>query len=309
MNAPINPHPQHVLPSSPYGITSTRYVQVDNPLIPLPRRNLMLAANALNDYRAQKLSDWQRTFLDVYLSSGFNAGVAALKSGKCTHLSQADAQQFERECASVGKRIAKKPYMQRAIQLAQNYFAEDSRIDTRRLIAELSNIAYANMGDYQTTDEDGETYLRMPEDHERGKLAVIQEITQVITTSGSGDKKRVEKRTKFKLYSKRDAIGDLLKIAATQGDPEVAGLDAQQGDGGTTVNIFNIMPVPSGEFIPAPLSAPHSVVSLPQGHAPLQIASAAPVPTQASPSAPGIAPEWEAPDRSQKRQLTIDHIP
>lgn len=312
---PMNDHPQHILPSSPFGITSTRYVQVDNPLIPLPRRNLMLAANALNDYLIEKLTHQQRGFVDVYLSSGFNAGEAAKRAGFCDRLDRSDEKLFERECAAIGRRLVKKPYIARALDLAMAFFSESSRIDTRRLINELSNIAYSSMADYWENDGTGEPRLRMPEDHESGKLAAVQHIKMKTSTrTDTKGNSITETETEFKLHSKIQAIDKLLDIAKAQGDPEVVGLEPQKEQGGGNVtNIFNIVPVESGNFIgtSAPPSAMISMTQQPPlitygagEHARPQLEASTP-----GTIAPSAAPDWGRPEKVQKRQLTIDNIP
>src|SRR5262245_9991642 len=106
----LNPKPQlsdfhHVLPSSPYGLTDKRFTDLENPLLDLPQRDIMVAANQLNDYRYSKLSERQRVFIDIYLASKFNAAEAAKRAGYCENI--APGEDYEKACASIGRRLVK----------------------------------------------------------------------------------------------------------------------------------------------------------------------------------------------------------
>lgn len=302
----------HIVPASPYGISSNRFVEVENPLIPLPQRNVMLAANKLNDYRYDRLTEKQRVFIDVYLSSGFNASDAAKRSGFCNDVPKDN--QYEKACATIGRRLTKSKHIAYGIQLALDYHAERSKIQTDALIAELGHVAFANMGDYFANDGDGDPYLRMPEDHERAKLGVIKELTVDSYVEGRGETARQVKSIKFKLHDKLSAIEKLLKIAAAKGDPAVAGFgdSATVGAGAPTVNVFNILPVPSGEFIPAPAAVEqyqqpeqYQIPKPPeQGLTPQQRAISVHV---TPPHAPQEPVAWVKPETAQRRSLTIDH--
>ena len=310
-NSDVNPH--HIIPSSPYGITSQRYADVENPLVPLPQRGIMQAANRLNEFRHRKLTEKQRVFLDVYLSTGFNAAEAASRAGYCSDIPRDD--KYERACGAVGNRLRKNKAIAHAIDLACEYHTEREKINTSQLITELKYIALSNMGDYFVNDGNGDPRIQMPGDHERGKLAALSEITVESYDEGRGDNKREVKRVKFKTHNKMEAIEKLFKVAAAQGDPLLAKV-TDQDKPTSNVNVFNVLPVPSGEFIPAPPSphaqrvvvspqipsAPPTALVQPDPHtpAPLHIAG---------PSAPNVAVRWEQPERAQKRSLTIDHEP
>jgi phage terminase small subunit len=287
MSDPNQTDPKHVLPSSPFGITDTRYSDTNNPLLSLPQRDVMLAANQLNEYRYSKLTERQRIFIDLYLSLGFNAAEAAKQSGYCTNI--AVDKNYEKACGAVGRRLIKHPAIAIGIQLALNYHAERSKISTDALIKELHNIAMVNMGDYFINDGDGDVRLNMPEDHERDKLSALSEITVETYMEGRG---REVKRTKFKTHNKLEAIEKLLKLAHARGDPAVTGLYPEKGATGTVVNVFNIMPVPAGEYLPAPQ--------------PIAPSPAMNVTAEDVRKAGGLL-TWDSPDKAQKRSLTIDH--
>ena len=309
-----NVNPNHLIPTSPYGISSQRYVDVANPLIPLPQRNVMQAANRLNDYRYRKLTEKQRVFIDVYLSAGFNAAEAAKRSGYCADIPRDD--KFEHACGAVGRRLAKNKAIAYGIELALVYHAELHKINVGDLLTELRHLAFSNMGDYFVNDGDGDPRLQMPEDHERGKLAALSEITVESYDEGRGENKRTVKRVKMKTHNKLEAIEKLLKVAVAQGDPAVAGLKDAEAGAAPTVNVFNVMPVPSGEFIPAPqpppaqrvivspqiTNQPATVLAQPDPHTPTQLHIAGPNVAQES-------VKWAQPEKRDKRSLTIDHIP
>lgn len=310
---PDQTHPQYILPSSPYGITSTRYVDVENPLLPLPQRNVMLAANRLNDYRYSKLTDRQRIFIDIYLSSGFNAAEAAQRAGFCTNVPK--DENYQKTCGSIGRRLLKSKFIAIGVQLAMDYHAERSKIVVDDLIMELRHVAFSNMGDYFVNDGNGDPHLQMPEDHDRAKLAAVSEITLESYDEGRGDNRREVKKIKFKLHNKLEAIDKLLKIAVAKGDPAVAGLDkAGNAVGTSVVNVFNFMPVPSGEYLPPP--QPPTLASVPQIAPQQQLAPQLQPPQQLThslplhditPRAPAPPPDWAQPETPQKRPLTIDH--
>jgi len=238
---------QYVLPDSRFGMTRTRY---NVPAIPdvLPDQETLRKANRLNEHRFKALTAQQRTFVDAYLENGFDVQEAAL-----TALLTRDRD----EALRLGKRLIRKPYIATCVQLAMDYASQRSQLRLEDVINEIKNIAFSNMGDYfkSSGGDDGEPILRLPEDHERGKLSAIQEITCETYMEGKGKDSREVKRTKFKLYSKLDALEKLLKIMQAQGvkgagkDPAAAEPAAQH----VHVHTINIVAVPRGQFIPAPV--------------------------------------------------------
>lgn len=238
---------QYILPDSRYGMTRTRY---NLPSIPteIPDQETLRRANALNEYRFRALTAQQRAFVDAYLENGFDVQHAAITAGMARGLDDA---------LRLGKRLIRKPYIATCVQLAMDYASQRSQLRLQDVIDEIKHLAFSNMGDYfkSSGGEDGEPILCMPEDHERGKLAAIQEITCETYMEGKGRDAREVKRTKFKLYSKLEALEKLLKIMQAQG-VKGAGKDSSTPDPAQinlSVQTINIIAVPKGQFIPAPV--------------------------------------------------------
>lgn len=328
VNQHVGPAPQNlatVLPSSPFGLTSQRFTSADNPFISIPERQQMLAANRLNEYLHRKLSEKQRMFIEVYLSSRFNASEAAKQAGYCNDIAQDD--KYEKRCASRGKQICNSKHIATGIELAMQYHSLRNRLDVDEMLMELRRIAFSNMGDFFVNDGAGDPQLVMPGDHERDKLACISEITIDTYMEGKGPAAREVKRVKFKMHNKLDAIEKLLKIAIAQGHSSVVDPNKVQQElvnTGQVTNVFNFLPVPSGGFLPAPaqqltpmMPNQSNMIAAPAG---LRDDGIPPVATDAAQNVPhmhhapplvhnpGESPQWGQPERAQHRQLTIDHI-
>lgn len=103
---------------------------------------------------------------------------------------------------------------------------ERSELTADRVIRELSLIAFSNMEDYQSTNDNGESFVDLSKT-DRDKWAAVQELTSEVYTEGRGDDAVPVKRTKIKLSDKRGALellGKNLKIFTdkvehTIGDP------------------------------------------------------------------------------------------
>jgi phage terminase small subunit len=241
--------PLYTLPEDKFGATPRRY---NLPNIPahLPERALLAAANDYNEYRFYKLTANQRLFVDEYFRSGFDEGAAL----KAAYLAPDDAD--EAECRRLGRKLVKKPYIQAAIDLAWDYHRESVKLSLPEVIEEIKAVAFANMGDYFENDGNGEPRLKMPESHERYKLAAIQEIQVETYQEGRGESAREVKRIKFKLYNKLDALEKLLKALNVKGvavpDGPTINNNVEAPAVTNNVSVINLLPVPSGSFLPPP---------------------------------------------------------
>lgn len=240
------------LPAAQFGMTLERFNLPDGPAV-IPHADTLRAANAFNDARYHRLTHQQRVFVDAYLSNGFDAGKAAL---------EAFYSYDEKEAEKIGRKLVKKKYIAEALGLAMAYYTEKSKVRREDLIAELRNIAHASQADFFKNDGHGDPYLEMPSEDDpryKAKMAAVSEIVVESFKEGRGPSAREVKRVKFKLYDKLSAIDKLWKWCDVQEGIQAA---AERGavtnntthnhNGATIIQQFNIVPVPSGEFVPAP---------------------------------------------------------
>lgn len=234
---------QHVIPAAQFGMSATR-LHVPEAPTELPHRDVLHAANNLNEYRYKGLTHQQRVFVDAYLASGFDATAATLEA---RYTYSAD------EAVKIGRRLLKKSYIARAIDLALDYYTEKSkfRFKRDRYLQELENIALSNPLDYIDVDEEGHPTFKMPQDYERDKAAALQTVKMRRTTTGRGDNRTVEDTVEFKTHDKTGAIKELLRLESLHSGTLVEEAEKAVG-GGHRIVSFNIVTVPVGEFIPAP---------------------------------------------------------
>jgi phage terminase small subunit len=225
----------------------------------IPQQDALLAANKLNEQRYLKLTNKQRVFLDCYLANNFDATKAALEVGYA-----------EEEAARVGRKILKRAEMQEAIQLALAYHSEATKLRVETLIEELKIIALTPLTDVVDPDT-AEIRPEIDTDSDL-RMRIIKKIK--VTETKYGTNREIE------AYDRMAAIDKLIKILQPSLLP-----DEGAGSGGTTNNTTSnvtnhvtqmvaIVPVPSGQFLPAPPS-PYEV------EMPTIDGSVAPVPTGA----------------------------
>lgn len=178
---------------------------------------------------AEPLTNTQRKFVSALFGNGFSVAKAAKDADPS--LSWAAAQRK-------GKYWYGLPAVQHAIEVAYSYFDETQKARYEDLVGELRIIATSSIMDFYEIDKrTGDPVLSMPKDGDP-RLKAIAEISTEDTKFGV--------RSKVKLYDKLNAIDKLLKI-----------LDKDKGDEsargpGVVVQNINIIPVPAGQFLPAP---------------------------------------------------------
>ncbi len=149
----------------------------------------------------KQLNDKERVFVDEYLVDT-DPKRAALAAGYSATMAASKAYQW----VSNGK---VKPHVYAAIQKALQARSERTKVTVDRVVQELAAIAFADMSTYLTFDGAGTTVRLDWSDLPAGATKIIQEITQEEHTGGRGHDTGQIKRTKFKLYSKLDALEKL----------------------------------------------------------------------------------------------------
>lgn len=223
------------LPLAKFGMTSTQYRL---PAVPdeLPNYAVLKSANDFNEYRYKKLTHRQRMFVDCYLENGFDGAAAALEARYT-----ADAKEARR----IAHGLLRTRVIDEAIHLGLCYFTEhkkyhfDPDVHLKRLHAMATALV----------DEDGVSDAR-----------AVKKYKKKIRTTGRGADRETVEDIEIEAYSAIDAIKMLFVLcdpARAAGGGKVPGAVPDGGamevgaDVGRTV-IFEIMPIASGEFIPAP---------------------------------------------------------
>jgi phage terminase small subunit len=146
-----------------------------------------------------KLTAKQARFVEEYLVD-MNATQAAIRAG------------YSKKTARfVGCENLTKPYIAAALEVARKERSKRTEVTIDRVVKELALVAFADMGSYLTLDGENTTvrldWSALPPEATK----IIQEITQEEHTGGRGHETGAVRRTKFKLYSKLDALEKLAR--------------------------------------------------------------------------------------------------
>lgn len=218
------------LPDSRFGMTRTNYNLGALPK-DLPEYDIIAAANRLNAHRFGSLTYKQRVFVDTYLAHDFDATAAALAAG----FAQDEAER-------VGRKMLKRPEILQAIEFALQYFSETQKLRFERVVDEIKIIALTSITELVDPSTAEPLLDRDPDDP---RWRAVKKIKRTPGKYGT--------TVEIELHSKLDAIGKLLRIL----EPRLAAdPDALQQNTTNNVNVtnVNIIPVPSGQFLPAPIS-------------------------------------------------------
>lgn len=159
------------------------------------------------------LNGKQSRFVDEYLVD-LNATQAAIRAGYSA-----------KTAYSIGWELLRKPEIEQAIHAAMEERAKRTQITADRVLYELARIAYANMGEYIETQEDGSAYVDLSH-LSADQAAAIQEIVTDTYMDGSGDDAVPVKKVKFKLHPRTRALELLGKHRGLFTDKhEVSGPD------------------------------------------------------------------------------------
>lgn len=203
--------------------------------VPLPQgrqRMTFQQASARLDAEAawyRPLTHKQRRFVCALYANGFDQTAAAM---------EADPEiTNEREARRIGNRWLSTRHVRAALAAVDTYYTESTRIRFEDLVQELNVIAFSNIAQHCAAD--GEPLMF---DEDKRPTAAIKKITRSMTKYGEN--------TTIEMHDKLGAIEKLLKIYAPKGvntSDDTAG-----GDTNVNVQNINIIPVPQGNFLPAP---------------------------------------------------------
>ena len=95
-------------------------------------------------------------------------------------------------------------------------------------LAELEEIAFANLGDYIRIDEDGYPDLNFSK-ATHAKAAGLKEFTVEEREVGRGKNSRVVHRVRLKLHDKQRALVQLIELKIAEEERQKADVEAAQG--------------------------------------------------------------------------------
>lgn len=128
------------------------------------------------------------------------------------------------------------PKVRNAIEALFAYYQESTKVRWEDLITELRTVAFANIMDFYEVSPNGDPELRLPK-NPTVNLKAIAEINVEYTRFGQ--------KSRIKMHDKMGAIDRLIKLLQPS---------AGAGDGASiVVQNINIIPVPQGQFLPAPV--------------------------------------------------------
>jgi phage terminase small subunit len=142
----------------------------------------------------------QRLFIEAYLIHK-NASKAAIAAGFS-----------ERSANNQGTRLMANDAIRAEIEARLTSTFDRYAITSARIIRELALIAFGNIGDYVTVQDNGGAIIDLTSTT-RDQLAALNSIDVEEYTEGRGNGARGVKRIKIKLSNKRQALMDLAKIA------------------------------------------------------------------------------------------------
>ena len=141
----------------------------------------------------RELTPRQRRFCEEYLVD-LNASAAARRAGYSVTTAY-----------SIGQENLKKPEIATEIQRRMEARSKRTEITADQVVTELGKIAFANMLNYITIQDDGTAVVDFSMvDRDQG--AVMREVTIETYTEGRGEEAQPVKRIKFALCDKKGAL-------------------------------------------------------------------------------------------------------
>lgn len=138
-----------------------------------------------------------------------------------------------------GYEAMRKPAVQAYVEKLKAERSERTKIDADDVLKELQKIGFANMGDFLRIDpKTGAPYFDFSAMTRAQAAAIGEVIVEETVDPNDPDKKRVNRKTRFKLLDKRAALVDILRHlqinnarpAGEKRDEDLAGLTDEQID-------------------------------------------------------------------------------
>lgn len=139
------------------------------------------------------LTPRQRRFCEEYIID-LNASAAARRAGYSAETAQEQSS-----------RLLSNVMLRAEIERLQTQRAERTEVTADEVVLELRRLAFANMLDYITIQDDG-SYVINFSMLNRAKAAAVREVTVETYTEGRGDDAQAVKRVKFALADKKAAL-------------------------------------------------------------------------------------------------------
>lgn len=244
--------PVATIPNPQYGLSRMRQGLPEGYDALPGEAKLVAATNKLNEIRFNSLTHKQRFFLDSYITHGQD-GLAAAREARLVGDDEPDSA-----ANHAAARLLRKPYMVKAVEAWFEWSAARAEIQAPELIRGLLPLATSNMADYVSKDGD----IALPI-HDRALMAAVKEIRVDVVRQGRGEDARYVEKISLKLYDKVDATMKLLKLMGHDGAQDQPGtqVNVQQNNTNTIAVNLQIMPVPSGQFLPAPEKPEGSMIA------------------------------------------------
>lgn len=200
---------------------------------------------------AGKLTPQIIDFVNFYVTNGYDALAAARM------VLPKDEGKYKGRCRYWSNLWLGEKCVKEAIRLrhAADYSAR--RLTKERLVEELELIATANMSDYVADDWAGNPQIAFDKT-DRRRMAAVAKLRTKASSEGSereGTKRELTEIT-FELHDKQKAIYKLLELYEAE---EKVGIDTKETIpfanavfSDSRPLILKIVPVPSGQFVPAP---------------------------------------------------------
>jgi phage terminase small subunit len=147
---------------------------------------------------AEHLTGKQKLFVEEYLVD-LNASRAAVRAGY-----------RGKWAGACGRRNLQKPHVRAAIDKAQAPRLAELDLDARRVLAELTRIAQANVLDYMRIDGAGEPIVDFRR-LDRARASALSEVVVEEVKPAGGAAKREVRRVRFRLHDKLAALDKLAK--------------------------------------------------------------------------------------------------
>ena len=140
----------------------------------------------------------QQRFIEEY-PVDFNGTQAAIR-----------AKYSKKTAGQAATRLLKNVHIQAAIQKRVGKLTAKADVSVERILAELSKIGFANLGDYFRISDEGEPFIDLSDITEE-QSAALSEIVVEDFTDGRGPNSRDVRRVKIKMLDKCPALDKLGK--------------------------------------------------------------------------------------------------